>query len=159
PVKIDFCEADVLDVFDEWRRAVGIAGTGQLAVASSNGDAEQAPARTAASRSSLPSHLERVVARLTNARALGTIGPEFDTILDRASAALDAARAKSAGLRGGERAALVEEIAALDRAMLATARQALGEQVVGELQRDADTEIAPFRAAMAPDAYARAREG
>ena len=25
PVKIDFCEADVLDVFDEWRRAVGIS--------------------------------------------------------------------------------------------------------------------------------------
>src|SRR6185295_15042434 len=26
PVKIDFCEADVLDMFDEWRRAVGIVG-------------------------------------------------------------------------------------------------------------------------------------
>ena len=24
PVKIDFCEADVLDVFDEWRRATGL---------------------------------------------------------------------------------------------------------------------------------------
>ena len=24
PVKIDFCEADVLDVFDEWRRATGV---------------------------------------------------------------------------------------------------------------------------------------
>src|SRR5919206_4455135 len=24
PVKIDFCAADVLDVFDEWRRAIGI---------------------------------------------------------------------------------------------------------------------------------------
>ena len=24
PVRIDFCEADVLDVFDEWRRAVGV---------------------------------------------------------------------------------------------------------------------------------------
>jgi hypothetical protein len=23
PVKIDFCDADVLDVFDEWKRAVG----------------------------------------------------------------------------------------------------------------------------------------
>ena len=25
PVRIEFCEADVLDVFDEWRRAVGVA--------------------------------------------------------------------------------------------------------------------------------------
>src|SRR5215468_6414924 len=25
PVRVEFCEADVLDVFDEWRRAVGIS--------------------------------------------------------------------------------------------------------------------------------------
>jgi hypothetical protein len=25
PVKIDFCEADVLDAFDEWRKAVGVS--------------------------------------------------------------------------------------------------------------------------------------
>ncbi len=24
PVKIDFCDADVLDVFDEWKRATGV---------------------------------------------------------------------------------------------------------------------------------------
>src|SRR5918993_5637438 len=24
PVRVEFCEADVLDVFDEWRRAVGV---------------------------------------------------------------------------------------------------------------------------------------
>ena len=24
PVRVEFCEADVLDVFDEWRRALGI---------------------------------------------------------------------------------------------------------------------------------------
>ena len=27
PVRIEFCEADVLDAFDEWRRAVGVAAT------------------------------------------------------------------------------------------------------------------------------------
>ena len=25
PVRVEFCEADVLDVFDEWRRAVGVS--------------------------------------------------------------------------------------------------------------------------------------
>jgi hypothetical protein len=25
PVRVEFCDADVLDVFDEWRRAVGVA--------------------------------------------------------------------------------------------------------------------------------------
>ena len=30
PVRIDFCEADVLDAFDEWRRAVGLPSHGGL---------------------------------------------------------------------------------------------------------------------------------
>jgi len=30
PVRIDFCEADVLDAFDEWRRATGLAGGEQI---------------------------------------------------------------------------------------------------------------------------------
>ena len=34
PVKIDFCEADVLDVFDEWRRAVGVTRSRQSPVIS-----------------------------------------------------------------------------------------------------------------------------
>ncbi len=28
PVRIEFCEADVLDAFDEWRRAVGVGTAG-----------------------------------------------------------------------------------------------------------------------------------
>src|SRR5256886_2978161 len=30
PVRIDFCEADVLDVFDEWRRALGLTNQGRV---------------------------------------------------------------------------------------------------------------------------------
>jgi hypothetical protein len=65
PVKIDFCDADVLDVFDEWRRATGVP----MASVSSE----------ISNRSlSLPAHLERVVLRLTSARAGGSLGDEFD---------------------------------------------------------------------------------
>jgi len=31
PVRVEFCEADVLDAFDEWRRAVGVSVVDQLA--------------------------------------------------------------------------------------------------------------------------------
>ena len=27
PVRVEFCEADVLDAFDDWRRAVGVTAT------------------------------------------------------------------------------------------------------------------------------------
>src|SRR5438093_13689692 len=59
PVKIDFCEADVLDVFDEWKRATGITG------ATTDGRHQS----QVASHQSLPAHLERVLQRLTAARA------------------------------------------------------------------------------------------
>src|SRR5687767_416417 len=66
PVRVEFCEADVLDVFDEWRRALGIT----VADASQPQEAAAAEA-PAPSRhhESLPAHLERVVARLTSLRA------------------------------------------------------------------------------------------
>src|SRR6186997_1833039 len=54
PVRIEFCDADVLDVFDEWRRAV------LLPAASPGGPGEEAqPGRRHAS---LTAHLDRVVA-------------------------------------------------------------------------------------------------
>src|SRR4051812_28077367 len=90
PVKIDFCEADVLDLFDEWRRAIGIV---------SDAASRQSPdtlipgpqSPTQAPRSSLPAHLERVLLRLSSSRARGTLGDSFDTLLDRVSAELDEA--------------------------------------------------------------------
>ena len=70
PVRIDFCEADVLDVFDEWRRATGVTGRSRqpcsavIRRAATIGDSV-----SPRSPSSLPAHLERVVLRLTSARA------------------------------------------------------------------------------------------
>src|SRR5437762_1824596 len=77
PVKIDFCEADVLDVFDEWRRATGIVN---FAGSQSSGDGSAEDDRSAESlalrsrRTSLPAHIERVLLRLTSARASGALG-------------------------------------------------------------------------------------
>jgi hypothetical protein len=133
PVKIDFCDADVLDVFDEWRRAVGAPGP-------------EGESRTADSRRSLPDHLERAVTKLTGARASGAIGAAADAIIDRVSLELDAARAKPGGVRGEARSALVARLAALDRELVETARTWLDAAALAELTREADGELAPFRA-------------
>jgi len=168
PVKIDFCEADVLDVFDEWRRAVGIGP--QSAIANQSAIPEPAMPESAipdqsairnpqsAIRRSLPAHLERVVLRLSSARASGVLGDAFDALIDRVSADLDAARASAGGLRGEMRQALVDRLAAVDADLLRTARALLDEPARAALAREADEELAAFRAAMAADAYARARE-
>ena len=174
PVKIDFCEADVLDVFDEWRRALGLTQAsavsrqssieghessvdGQSSVSgreSSDGDRRAPGSR----RQSLPEHLERVVLRLTSARARDSLGAECDGLIDRVAAELDAARASAGGLRGDARRALIDRLSALDAELLRQARRALDGAATASLARDADEELAGFRGGMTAEAFARARE-
>jgi hypothetical protein len=153
PVKIDFCEADVLDVFDEWRRAVGLTASTPEAET----DATAMEVRQSASRGpSLPAHLERVLRRLTAARVTGVLGEAADPALDLVSAELDAARASARGVRGEARRALLERLADLDAQLLAIARDSLPEVELQAIERSADEELAPFKPQMAADAYARA---
>src|SRR5262249_49563686 len=105
-----------------------------------------------------PSHLERVVTRLTAARASGALGERFDPLIDRAAAELDAARAKSGGLRGAARSALVERLTDLDAEILGEARALLDEDLLRAMQREAEAELAPFRNAMKSEAYSHARD-
>jgi hypothetical protein len=161
PLKIDFCDADVLDVFDEWRSALGLVG-GDRALASrdlpeaAGGEADAASRRS--TRSSLPAHLERVVLRLTSARARGTLGDAFDELIDRVAREMDAARADARGIRGEARHALIARLDALDAELLAQARAAMDDATRAGLEQEADEELAGFRGVMPPDAFVRARE-
>ena len=159
PVKIDFCEADVLDVFDEWRRAVGIQSavlSPQAPVLSSQSPGSSQPPTV--SRHSLPAHLERVVLRLTSARASGSLGDDFDALIDRAALELDAARTRAGGLRGEARQALIDRLGALDAELVHTARAALDEPTRAALAREAESELAGFRFGLTADGFARALE-
>lgn len=165
PVKIDFCEADILDVFDEWRKALGLTRasveesvvSGQSSDVGGQSDAESRPASVDARRS-LPTHLERVLLRLSSARAGDSLGAAFDAVLDRVSTELDAARSKAGGVRGAARRELVERLAALDHELLQQARSTLDAAAVAALAREADEELSAFRAGMGPEAFARARD-
>ncbi len=157
PVRIDFCDADVLDAFDEWRRAVGVIHAPARAAA---GVVEAGEDTSRTSRGpSLPAHLERVVLRLTAARASGRLGDAFDDIIDRVSRELDGARAESRGLRGEARQELIARLAALDAELVVAARASLDEAAVAELMRGAADELASFRQRMLADAFARALDG
>lgn len=153
PVRIDFCEADVLDIFDEWRRATGLAS---LAAGGADAPDDGYGDRKIRRGPSLPAHLERVLLRLTDARAAGTIGPEADWVLDSVSRELDAARSARA-LRGESRRALIARLADLDAQLLQTARAALPEDLRRLIEHEADEELAAFRAQMADDAFERVR--
>jgi len=149
PVRIDFCEADVLDVFDEWRRAVGVVGLAAR-------DAPQEDAEPSRRGSSLPAHLQRAVLRLTEARATGTLDAGFDALIDRVAAELDVART-SRGLRGEARQAVIHRLVALDLELAAAALGSLDEALQVGLGEEADDELSAYRDRMTPEAYARAR--
>lgn len=143
PVRVEFCDADVLDVFDEWRRAVGVVSPG----------AEESEHQ--ARHASLPAHLERVVARLTTLRA-GDVR-SLDAILDDLIRELDAARSRARTLRGDARHEFVERLRVLDDHVINAAREGCGAEMLQELRIEADRELAPFRARMPEDAYVQSR--
>jgi hypothetical protein len=142
PVRIEFCEADVLDVFDEWRRAVGVAAP-----------AEDAPARRGPS---LPDHLERVIARLTALRS-GT-DRDLDETIDALVRELDTARAGSRMLRGAARDTLLGRLRELDTRLVSAFKARAGEATLRGLGQEADAELAAFRERMPREAYDRARD-
>lgn len=145
PVRVEFCEADVLDVFDEWRRAVGV------------GTAAGEPGAGEHPRASLPAHLERLVARLTTLRAGGERA-SLDRTLEEIVRELDAARAGSKSLRGERREALLARLRELDRRLLEAARRAGDPALLDRLAIEAEEELAPFRLRMASEVYDRSRE-
>jgi hypothetical protein len=155
PIKIDFCDADVLDAFDEWRRAVGLPAS---LLGESGGSEEPDGASAPRGGRSLPAHLERILMRLSGARAGGHIGAAFDSLIDQVARELDAARRATPGLRGEARQQLMSRLVALDRELLEVARAMLDDPSRIELMREAENELAGFRDRMQPDAFARARE-
>jgi len=152
PVRIDFCDADVRDLFDEWRRAVGltVADTGHVAEGIGSTVHHRSP--------SLPAHLERVVRQLTQARVAGKLSDEADALIDRVSRELDTARTSARGLRGEARQALLARLEAIDQELLRIANAALGEEVRRELEREAEVELVGFRGSMLAATYERARK-
>jgi hypothetical protein len=146
PVRIEFCEPDVLDVFDEWRKAVGV-----LEVAESPVESGERPSRQ---RESLPAHLERLIVRLTALR--GTPSQELGGVLDRTVRELDTLRAESKAARGDARAAMIERLRQLDAQLLEAARADAADGVA-DAAHAADLELAAFRGRMPPDAYEQSR--
>ena len=145
PVRVEFCEADVLELFDDWRRAVGVSRI----------DDPPDGARASAGRDSLPAHIDRAIARLTAVRASGR-SDTFDRHVDEAVRELDRARATAKHARGDARSQVIERLSALDRELLAAADAEIGGARRAALLADARREIAPFAARMAPDARDRA---
>jgi len=143
PVHITFCEADVLEAFDAWRRATGV-----VTVATPPSDLRPS--------SSLPAHLDRLIARLTTRRASADRNSPLDHALDAFVRELDALRPQAAHARGDARAAIVSRLASLDAELQTIARTHASDAVRTAAAREARTDLEPFRERMSAEAFAAA---
>ncbi len=151
PVQIDFCENDILDAFDAWRRAVGV----RLPGAETTDGEVQAKRRTR----SLPEHLDRVCERVTLRRAgMTPPPPAFDAVLDTVTGEAAAFRDLPGPLRGETRERIVARLVELDRMMLDAARAHADPAAVESMRAEATEQLLPFRDRMPADTYQRAIE-
>ncbi len=161
PVRIEFCEADVLDVFDEWRRAVGVSIARErpdddAMGAGPSGDADAEGGSAGRGRTSLAAHLDRVIARLLTLHTTGgaALGERADAMVQE----IEAMRGSTRALRGPAREAMIDRLAALDRELLGAARTGLDEDTLRELHVEAMEELAPFQPRMVDGEHRRALE-
>lgn len=144
PVRIEFCEADIFDIFDDWRRSVGIV------------QAQSAPDAPASARKpALTAHLERVVARLVGNRSRRS--PTFEQHVEELLAEIDRLSGESKK-RGDARAAILDRLAELDKGLLRVAAAELDDAAVSAARREAEAELAPFGARLSPEMRAQAIE-
>jgi hypothetical protein len=145
PVRIEFCENDILDLFEDWQRSVGVA-----LLPEEPGHAPAAQAK----KEALTSHFERVTARLVGRRSSGT--PEFERHIERLLQELDQLSASARGARGEARAAIVGRLTALDQDLMSAARREIEGETAERLRREAEAELAPFESRMNADVLAKA---
>ena len=146
PLRIEFCEADVLDVHDEWRRAVGVA------VAS---DRDQAP-RPVRRRPSLAAHLEQAVNRLTAWRDAPEHPSSVAGLTDTLVRELELIRTAAKTVRGAARERVLARLAEADEELLTALRAAADDTLRARLERDAERDLESYRERLPADAYREA---
>ena len=146
PVRIEFCEADVLDAFDDWRRAVGVVAAA----------GEAAPADAESRKPSLSAHIERAIARLAHARGVGPPESALHVHIEELIRELEALAPTAARVRGDARAAVVASLAGLDARLVEAALAQLDEARARQFRTEASEELAPFGSRMPAEAKARA---
>jgi hypothetical protein len=153
PVRVEFCEADVLDAFDEWRRAVGVS---VIAADSEGGPSVEEPLPAPRPRRSLKTHIESVLARLTVLRGSDKLGGVADDALAAAVRAIEPLPGAAEHARGDQRERILEALAAADRQLMEALEAALPDAVRASLAGEAERELEPFRPRMSAQAYHQA---
>lgn len=160
PLRIEFCDADVRETYDSWRRAIGVAPADAGAEAAAPG-AESSPAPSGAEddspkRPSLSRHLIRAIDRLTRAAGRLDLPEPLRDVFGAALTELTGFREAAASARGKAREDLAGRLAVLDQRFLAAMRRAVPADVMQAVTAAAEVELSGYRGRLAGDAWQNA---
>ena len=164
PLRIEFCAGDVLAVFDQWRRAVGIMSIGSDASGIEAGDASDEPAAgrpdaeapdASPKRRSLGRHLDRAIDRLSRAAARMDVPEGLREDCTRLLQALATIRESSARLRGDARTEVETALASLDAELSDAVRRHSAPEWMDSIRAEAAADLAPFRSRLPAEAWDR----
>ena len=167
PLRIEFCEDDVRELFEDWKRAVGV-----MADPVTNSDAPARPdapshpehldtlepgtLEPSSRRPSLSKHLERVSDRLSRLLGRHDLSEPFLEHVNQTISAVAAARDRARYARGAARDEIAAAVRPLDSQLMIAARQLLNAAQLQELRQQAEAELAAFKARLAGDAWQQA---
>lgn len=152
PLRLEFCEADVRALYEDWRRAVGVPAA--LADGQPAEGAAASPAIEERRRPSLAREIDRAQHRLI--AAAGKLDTP-ESLRDAIAVIIDELAAIREGLRharGESRLQLASRTAAADRAIAGAARAA-ADMSLEDVEREAAHELAAYRARLTPALWRR----
>jgi len=149
PLRIEFCEPDVRDIYESWKRAVGLSGADSVPV--SGLSAETAEPR----RRSLTRHLDRAIDRLSRAAGVLDLPVGLREAIDRALQELVAMRDAARKARGQAREDLAARLTAIETDLTLAARTHAPPSDLTALTADAEAELGPYRTRLGAEAWQR----
>ena len=148
PLRVEFCEADVLELFDGWRRTVGVGEFKRVA-------ADRSP-RGAAAQTSLADHITRVAERLARWVETSQVPTGVAATANRLIDEFEAVAESALTARGSVRRQLVDRLAEHEQQLMAELREKVDPALQTRCCQEAVRELEPFRARMPPERFREA---
>jgi hypothetical protein len=142
PARVEFCESDVLELFDEWRRAVGLGSD-------SGGLTPLGPVR----RLSLVAHVERVITGLSNWSRSAACPPELVELVSQIANRLYGLKSAAQTARGKIREEMLAQLIEFENELMKASWETVDDTLEITLRVEAERELEPFRNRMPPAAF------
>lgn len=142
PVRVEFCESDILELFDEWRRAVGLGSD-------SVGSTPLGPVR----RLSLVAHVERVITGLSHWSNSAACPPGLVELASQIAKELCGLKSVAQTARGKIREEMLAQLIEFENELIKASWKTVDDTLEVSLRVEAERELEPFRDRMPPNAF------